>query len=191
MQKLFYVVQGLSPSRKHISVHITYQMKKFAALRGLSAPFLEYTSQSITHLSHWNVFDHADENKADENTLMFPSADPLMKQSSVGSTASALTGESWAWKLCRWCLCGSSNTLIQPFLPPVISSCCLGAIESAVAPDSWQQKAAENPVFCRGGGSKNRGKRTSLRHLIKNGDGKIICHLLSLLNVWSLRKKKC
>lgn len=74
-------------------------------------------------------------------TLMLPSADPLIKQSSVGSMASALTGESWAWKLCRWCLWESSNTLIQPFLPPVISSCCLGAIESTVAPDSWQQKA--------------------------------------------------
>lgn len=72
---------------------------------------------------------------------MLPSADPLIKQSSVGSTASALTGESWAWKLCRWCLWESSSTLIQPFLPPVISSCCLGAMESTVAPDSWQLKA--------------------------------------------------
>lgn len=74
---------------------------------------------------------------------MLPSADPLIKQSSIGSTASALTGESWAWKLWRWCLWGSSRTLIQPFLPPVISSCCLGAIASTVAPDSWQQKAEE------------------------------------------------
>lgn len=77
------------------------------------------------------------------NTLMLPSDDPLMKQSSVGSTASALSEESWAWKLWRWCLWGSSRMLIQPFLPPVISSCCLGAIASTVAPDSWQQKAGE------------------------------------------------
>lgn len=74
---------------------------------------------------------------------MLPSADPLMKQSSTESTARALTGESWAWKLCRWCLLGSSKTLIQPLRPPVMSSCRLGATESTVAPESWQQNATE------------------------------------------------
>lgn len=74
-------------------------------------------------------------------TLMFPSDEPLTKQSSVGSTARALTGESWAWKLWRWSLCGSSRMLIQPFLPPVMSSWFLGAMASTVAPESWQQKA--------------------------------------------------
>lgn len=72
---------------------------------------------------------------------MLPSDDPLMKQSSVGSTASALTGDSWAWKLWRWCLWGTSRMLIQPFFPPVISSWCLGAMASTVAPESWQQNA--------------------------------------------------
>lgn len=72
---------------------------------------------------------------------MVPSAEPLIKQSSVGATARALTGESWAWKLWRCCLWDSSRTLIQPFLPPVMSSCCRGATDSTVAPDSWQQKA--------------------------------------------------
>lgn len=72
---------------------------------------------------------------------MLPSDDPLMKQSSVGSTASALTGDSWAWKLWRWCLWGRSRMLIQPFFPPVMSSWCLGAMASTVAPESWQQNA--------------------------------------------------
>lgn len=85
-----------------------------------------------------------------QNTLMLPSADPVIKQSSVGSTARALTGESWAWKLCRWRLWVSSRTLIQPFRPPVISSCCLGATARAVAPDSWQQKAEEREKQGRG-----------------------------------------
>lgn len=91
------------------------------------------------------------------NTLMLPSDDPLMKQSSVGSTASALTGESWAWKLWRWCLWGRSSMLIQPFFPPVISSWCLGAMASTVAPESWQQKA-EGGINkqSRGGRFKNR-----------------------------------
>ena len=94
---------------------------------------MKYTSQNLS-----NVF-----NTGVDNTLMLPSADPLMKQSSVGSTARALTGESWARKLWRWRRGASSRTLIQPFLPPVMSSCCLEAIRSTVAPDSWQQNAEE------------------------------------------------
>lgn len=116
---------------------------------------VDFESNTFTHsetylprsLKMWYLFNRLNirpmKVKPVESTLMLPSADPLIKQSSVGSTASALTGESWAWKLCRCCLWGSSKTLIQPFLPPVISSCCLGATESTVAPDSWQQKAEE------------------------------------------------
>lgn len=96
------------------------------------------------------------EREVRKSTLILPSDDPLMKQSSVGSTARALTGESWAWKLWRWCLWGSSRMLIQPFLPPVISSCCRGAIESTVAPDSWQQNAGKR---------KGKGKEGVLRRI--------------------------
>ena len=69
---------------------------------------------------------------------MFPSAEPLTKELSLGSTARALTGESWAWKLRRWRLWASSSTLRKPFLPPVISSWSRDAMASTVAPDSWQ-----------------------------------------------------
>lgn len=77
---------------------------------------------------------------------MLPSAEPLMKQPSVSSTASALTAESWAWKLWRWSLSVRSSTLIQPFLPPLSNRCCFGARASTVAPDSWQIKPAIRPT---------------------------------------------
>ncbi len=78
---------------------------------------------------------------------MLPSADPLMKQLSVESTASALTGESWAWKLWRWIFRLRSRTLIQPRRPPLSSTCCLDARARTVEPDSWQLKPAEHRSF--------------------------------------------
>ena len=88
---------------------------------------------------------------------MLPSAEPLMKQASAGSTARALTGESWAWKLWRCSLWVRSSTLIQPRRPPANSSCCLGEMASTVAPVSWQLKAG--PQERRGEERRDRKKK--------------------------------
>lgn len=75
------------------------------------------------------------------NTFMLPSADPVTKYSSVGSTAIALTGESWLWSNCCCCFWRRSIIQVKPFLPPDINSWCFGAYASTVAPLSWQIKA--------------------------------------------------
>lgn len=75
------------------------------------------------------------------NTFMLPSADPVTKYSSVGSTAIALTGESWLWSNCCCCFWRRSIIHVKPFLPPEIKSWCFGAYARTVAPLSWQMKA--------------------------------------------------
>lgn len=62
-----------------------------------------------------------------KDTLMSPSAEPVTKNSSLGSSARHLTADSCPWNLCRSCRCLTSKMQMSPFLPAEIMAWCCGA----------------------------------------------------------------
>lgn len=72
---------------------------------------------------------------------MSPSAEPVTKNSSIGSTARHFIADSWAWNFNRSVRCLTSKIHTSPFFPAEMTYWCCGARTKLEAPCSWQTKA--------------------------------------------------
>ena len=80
-----------------------------------------------------------------KQTLISPSADPVIKNSSLGSRAIHLTAtdDSWAVNLWRKVLCLKSHMHTSPLRPADINNWCWLAYNKLVPPFSWHAKAVD------------------------------------------------
>lgn len=95
---------------------------------------------------------------------MSPSAEPVTKNSSIGSMAKHLIADSCAWNLRRRDLCLTSKMQTSPFFPAEITYWCCGARTRLDAPCSWHVKAVRKNKFPTNISGRYAGHKWILKH---------------------------